>query len=581
MLGRRAAGRLDRRQPLLATVRRVREELALPDELVAASTDANAALAAGIPALCLGCAQGGEMHTPEEYIEIGSLAAGREQLRRSVALLAARLARSIRSHDRPGPPARSARRRGDRARGRLRARRARARRRRALRQRRAARARQGRARALARGGAQPAREAALVVLAGGRTYEAIVALESDALASWEHVEGVHAAITGDEYAESEVAVKADAGFRRALALRGVHDLDLVMVDTWSVGLFEGQGERVGRALAWLRSDLTGRQRLRAADRRPDRARRPEHHAGRPHRRPRRAARPAGARRLPQRRRAPVPPTTCARSRSPSRRARAWCSTAGALRWGPWSVRVGFNPREALTLHELAFDEGDGGGPRPIAHRLSIAELAIPYADTNPTVVFKNAFDIGEYGIGPYTNSLELGCDCLGEIRYLDAVMHDSRGTPQVIRNAICLHEEDAGHPLEALRLAQRRDGRAPRAPARDLDDRDRRQLRVRVLLVPRRSTAPSPSRPSSRACSTPPGVARRGVALGDARGARRERRLSTSTSSARGSTSTWTASATRSRRSRRSPIRPALPTRTGSRSACARRRSRASSPPSG
>ncbi len=80
-VGRRPAGRLDRRQPLLAIVRRVREDLGLPDELVAASTDANAALAAGIPALCLGCAQGGEMHTPGEYIEIASLAAGREQLR--------------------------------------------------------------------------------------------------------------------------------------------------------------------------------------------------------------------------------------------------------------------------------------------------------------------------------------------------------------------------------------------------------------------------------------------------------------------------------------------------------------------
>ena len=81
-LGSRPAGRLDRRQPLLATVRGVREELALPDELVAASTDANAALAAGIPALCIGCADGGEMHTRGEYIEIPSLATGREQLRR-------------------------------------------------------------------------------------------------------------------------------------------------------------------------------------------------------------------------------------------------------------------------------------------------------------------------------------------------------------------------------------------------------------------------------------------------------------------------------------------------------------------
>jgi tripeptide aminopeptidase len=81
VLGRRPAGRLDRRQPLLATVRRVREELRLPDELVAASTDANAALAAGIPALCLGCAQGGEMHTPGEFVELSSLPAGRLQLR--------------------------------------------------------------------------------------------------------------------------------------------------------------------------------------------------------------------------------------------------------------------------------------------------------------------------------------------------------------------------------------------------------------------------------------------------------------------------------------------------------------------
>ena len=43
-----------------------------------------------------------------------------------------------------------------------------------------------------------------------------------------------------------------------------------------------------------------------------------------------------------------------------------------------------------------------------------------------------------------TTSLELGCDCLGEITYVDAVLHDSAGEPTVIRNAICLHEEDDG-----------------------------------------------------------------------------------------------------------------------------------------
>jgi primary-amine oxidase len=41
-----------------------------------------------------------------------------------------------------------------------------------------------------------------------------------------------------------------------------------------------------------------------------------------------------------------------------------------------------------------------------------------------------------------TTSLELGCDCLGEIVYLDAVVPDSRGEPLIIDRAICLHEED-------------------------------------------------------------------------------------------------------------------------------------------
>jgi primary-amine oxidase len=43
-----------------------------------------------------------------------------------------------------------------------------------------------------------------------------------------------------------------------------------------------------------------------------------------------------------------------------------------------------------------------------------------------------------------TVPLELGCDCLGEIRYLDAVIHDSHGAPITISNAICIHEEDDG-----------------------------------------------------------------------------------------------------------------------------------------
>ena len=293
------------------------------------------------------------------------------------------------------------------------------------------------------GGVSPVREAALVVLAEGRTHEAVVDIAADSLVAWEHVPGVHAAITADEYAEAELAVKADAGFRAALALRDVHALELVMIDTWSVGSFEDPDRRVGRALAWLRSDLTGDNGyarpigglLALVDLNSMQVVRIDDHGALPVPEEHGDYRNGGGRPY----REDLRPIDVSQPEGTSLQL-----DGRALSWGPWRVRIGFNPRESLTLHDLAFDEGDGAGPRPIAHRLSIAELAIPYADTNPTVVFKNAFDIGEYGIGPYANSLALGCDCLGEIRYLDVVVHDSQGRAQTIANAICLHEEDAG-----------------------------------------------------------------------------------------------------------------------------------------
>ena len=76
--------------------------------------------------------------------------------------------------------------------------------------------------------------------------------------------------------------------------------------------------------------------------------------------------------------------------------------------------------------------------------MSFAEMVVPYRDPGFDHYRRTAFDIGEWGLGNMVTSLELGCDCLGEIVYLDAVIADSRGEPQVMPQAICLHEEDAG-----------------------------------------------------------------------------------------------------------------------------------------
>lgn len=87
---------------------------------------------------------------------------------------------------------------------------------------------------------------------------------------------------------------------------------------------------------------------------------------------------------------------------------------------------------------------DKGKERPIFYRASLAEMTVPYGDPSPHHYRKNAFDVGEYGIGSLANSLTLGCDCLGEIYYFDGFITNSRGEVAQIKNAICLHEEDFG-----------------------------------------------------------------------------------------------------------------------------------------
>ncbi|GLY63917.1 primary-amine oxidase [Amycolatopsis taiwanensis] len=115
---------------------------------------------------------------------------------------------------------------------------------------------------------------------------------------------------------------------------------------------------------------------------------------------------------------------------------------GLLQWQNWRVRIGFNGREGLTLHQVSFT--DAGVERPILYRASVAEMVVNYGDPGPTHGWQNYFDLGEYQFGRLANSLELGCDCLGEITYLDAVVVDDFCRPVTIRNAICIHEEDFG-----------------------------------------------------------------------------------------------------------------------------------------
>ncbi len=289
------------------------------------------------------------------------------------------------------------------------------------------------------------REAFAVVFdpGAGATYEAVVSVTARELRAWRLVPGVQPAITGDEVLECAAAVEADPEFRAALRARGVADSDRLLIEAWTVGgyaLEEEHGRRLAWTPVWVRSDLSENAYARpvegliaVVDLATMEVVRIEDHGVVPLPSPsgRYAADAVGSLRDDLR------PLEITQPEGPSFELEGW-----EVRWQKWRLRVGFTPREGLVLHTLGYE--DGGRLRPILYRASYAELFVPYGDPSPGQYRKNVFDVGEYGIGFYLNSLELGCDCLGLIRYLDVDVPTGRGEAVTVRNAICVHEEDFG-----------------------------------------------------------------------------------------------------------------------------------------
>ncbi|CAI6333424.1 unnamed protein product [Periconia digitata] len=109
-----------------------------------------------------------------------------------------------------------------------------------------------------------------------------------------------------------------------------------------------------------------------------------------------------------------------------------------VEWQKWRFRVSFNPREGAVLHDVHYDG------RSILYRLSVSEMTVPYGDARAPFHRKQAFDFGDGGAGNCANNLSLGCDCLGVIKYFDAVVVGSDGEPRHHPNVVCLHEQDNG-----------------------------------------------------------------------------------------------------------------------------------------
>lgn len=293
-------------------------------------------------------------------------------------------------------------------------------------------------------GAPRAAEAVLFDSERGVTIEAAVDLDAGRVSAWRELTGVQPQLTVEEFLTVEAAVRNAPEFIAAVRRRGIDDITSVDIDPVAAGYYglpeEGEpgARRLARILAYARPtpggnayarplhgifglvDVTTGQLVRFEDRDP----------------------------------APLPPGDgefraghAGPLRDDVREIRitqpegpSFSVHGHEVSWQKWRFRVGFSSREGLVLHELGYE--DGGRVRPIMHRASYAEMVVPYAD--PDRFYMSPLDIGEFNTGTLTNSLTLGCDCLGAIHYFDAAYVAPDGSPVTIPNAICLHEEDYG-----------------------------------------------------------------------------------------------------------------------------------------
>ena len=253
-----------------------------------------------------------------------------------------------------------------------------------------------------------------------------------------YLANVHPMIAPEEFMDVEIAVKADPRFQEAVARRGL-ELELVTVDPWSAGNF-GEDDEVGRRISyvhcWIRNSELDHQYahpIEGLNAKVDISTGEVLWVGDVGDVPVPRGEGNYDREFQSEVRQDLKPINVTQPEGVS-----FHLDSHHLTWHDWDLRLGFNAREGLTLHDIRYKG------RPVMYRASIAEMMVPYGAPEATHARKNVFDIGEYGIGRVVNSLELGCDCLGAIQYLDGVLSDYRGKSATIKNAICLHEEDMG-----------------------------------------------------------------------------------------------------------------------------------------
>ncbi|MFZ0666924.1 MAG: primary-amine oxidase [Acidimicrobiales bacterium] len=289
------------------------------------------------------------------------------------------------------------------------------------------------------------RELRLVIVTDpvSRIVETVVSVSTKEIRSWVEMEDVRPSLLFEESFRAIQAVHADPTWRAAMERRGITDFEAVQIDPWpagSFGLAVEADRRICRCLSYVRDspqdngyakpvegvvafvDMARGEVLEVVD-----------HGVIPVPADKGSYLPEDNQPVRQ----GLKPLEIHQPEGPS-----FTVEGNRISWQQWSLRVAMDPTEGLVLHTVSIT--DHGRERSVLHRASVTEMVVPYGEPGPMHGWKNAFDAGEWGLGRMANSLVNGCDCLGEVRYLDTACCSEGGHPYVQSNVVCIHEEDYG-----------------------------------------------------------------------------------------------------------------------------------------
>lgn len=289
--------------------------------------------------------------------------------------------------------------------------------------------------------ATASREAFAVVYerAARATYEAVVDLPARRVVSWRLVAGLQPPFLASDYVLLRSVIWADGAWQAAMRARGITDLAGVVLTPWLGGDYGDapRGARLVRATFNYRGrarneyarpiegvaayvDLDARRVVKLVDT-----------GVVPLAEPNDFHQPAAGR-------APLKPLSVEQPAGPS-----FVVEGNEVRWDRWRFRYAIRPREGLVLYTVRWM--DAGRERSVLHRASLSEAVVPYGDPGPLWFFRNAFDVGEYGIGAgNTSLLDALADAPANAVFLPAVYADEVGEPVEVPRAAALYERDGG-----------------------------------------------------------------------------------------------------------------------------------------